>query len=977
MSTPLLGTKLYIPPVRPELVSRPRLIDRLDAGLSRPSQSGETPGFTRKLTLISAPAGFGKTTLLSEWAQALDGVCSSRAALDGVSSSTATLDGASPSSAALDTASPPTAIAWLSLDEGDNEPTRFLAYLIAALQTVEAHVGKRALSILRSPQPPPAEAVLTSLINDISAIQGRVLLVLDDYHVIEASAIHDILTFLVAHLPSKMHLVVATRIDPVVPLARLRARGHLTELRAADLRFSPSEAAEFLNRVMGLELSAEDLATLEARTEGWIAGLQLAAISMRGQEDAADFIKSFSGSHRFVLDYLIEEVLEQQSEHVQTFLLHTAVLDRLTGSLCDAVQFGNGESPTGRDSSQTILEMLERANLFIVPLDEERRWYRYHELFADLLRQRLRQTEPGSIPTLHRRASAWYEQKGLADEAIDHALRGDDFERAARLIAERADVMWQHGEHARLRRSLLALPEESVFSRPHLCILRAWYLFASGHHVPAERCLQVVKQALEPGRVLSSAEESDSRSEIARPDRRYQLSDADRTTLQGRASAVRASMESYRGDVSGIIQHASQALEYLPEQETAWRCLAGIVLADAYGFTGDMKAAFQARQMALQACEAAGHTYYVMLAHLKLAVTAREQGRLERTIELCREQMQLADERGLSHGAAVGWSLAVWGEVLAERGDLDGGLIQVRRGMQLAERGGDLAVLGWTYLCLMRVLFSRGNLAGAEAMVRKVEQAAREFEFPPWIRNQVSAWQARLWLAEEEVQAASKWARKRGLVVAGDPQPPLEPDYFKLIEFIVVARILIAQERLEQATGLLQQLLEAAEAANRTTRVIEILLLQALALQAGGRMTEAMSRMERALTLSQPEGFVRIYVDEGPPMARLLYEAAARGIASGYARRLLAAFPATETEQPVGSDAQDARDEMIEPLSGRELEVLRLIAEGLTNRQIATRLFLSLHTVKVHARNIYGKLNVHSRTQAVARSQALGLLPRA
>jgi LuxR family maltose regulon positive regulatory protein len=436
-------------------------------------------------------------------------------------------------------------------------------------------------------------------------------------------------------------------------------------------------------------------------------------------------------------------------------------------------------------------------------------------------------------------------------------------------------------------------------------------------------------------------------------------------------------MESYRGDVSGIIHHASQAMEHLPEQDTAWRCLTGIVLADAHGFTGDMKAAFQARQMALAACEAAGHTYYVMLAYLKLAITVREQARLERAIEICQEQMDLADECGLSQGAVVGWSLAVWGEVLAERGDLDGGLSQVERGLQLAERGGDLAILGWTYLRLMKVLFSRGDLAGADAIVRKVEQVARESEFPPWITNQVSAWQARLWLAEDKLHAASEWARKRGLILAGEPQPPTEPDYFRLIEYVVVARILIAEERLEQATALLQQLLEAAEAGNRTTRVIEILLLQGLALQEGGCTAEAMTKIERALTLSEPEGFVRVYADEGRPMARLLYEAASGGVAPEYARRLLAAFPVADTGQTVESSDQSSRDEMVEPLSGRELEVLQLIAEGLTNREIAASLFLSTHTVKAHARNIYGKLNVHSRTQAVARSQAMGLLPQA
>jgi LuxR family maltose regulon positive regulatory protein len=910
------------------------------------SGSQETPGFARKLTLISAPAGFGKTTLVSDWLRDLR----SRTAKEGQSDYRTV---------------------WVSLDEGDNEPTRFLAYLIAGLQTIEAHVGKRALSILRSPQPPPTEAVLTSLINDIAAIPGQIILVLDDYHTIDVPPIHDTLAFLLEHLPPQMHLVIATRVDPPLPVPRLRARGQLTELRATDLRFASSESAEFLNQVMGLDLSLEDITALERRTEGWIAGLQMAAISMQGRKDATSLIQSFTGSHRFILDYLVEEVLEQQPGDVQGFLLKTSVLARMTAPLCDLI--------TDRDDSQEILEKLERANLFIIRLDEERRWYRYHELFADLLRHRLRQAQPEQLPTLHRRASEWYEQNGFQDEAIEHALRADDSQRAATLIEEHADAMWRRGEHEALRTALVGLPEELVLSRPHLSIFQTWYLFAGGQQRAAERSLQAVEQALEHDLILTPIEGSHRAPETSPPQRRSP--DTDRARLRGRAAAIRAFMASYRGDIPGIIQHAGQALEHLPEQDTAWRCLTGIVLGDAQGFTGDMNAAFQARQAALEACQTAGHTYYVMLAYLKLAITLREQGRLQRTLECCQRQMQLAKSRGLSHGGVVGWSLATRGEVLAEMGDLEEGIRVARRGAQLAARAGDSTMRGWSTLCLVRALFSSGDTVDAEEILQRMAHTAREPAGPPWITNQIGTWQARLWVAQNKLEAASQWARERGLIVAGEAQPPHVLDYFSLIETIVAARILIARGQLDGATDLLQRLLKAAEAGNRTTRVIEILLLQALVSQARGDTSEAMSRLEQALGLAEPGGFIRIFVDEGPPVARLLHEAAARGIRRDYAGRLLALFEDTtkdqgRTTEPTPSSSATGHPSLIEPLSERELEVLQLIAEGLTNREIAARFFLSLNTVKTHTRNIYGKLNVHSRTHAVARSRALGLLPR-
>ncbi len=921
MESTLLQTKLFVPPARAELVSRPRLVERLDA-----ESLGQSGSFARKLSLVSAPAGFGKTTLVGEWVQAMGG------------------------------ATPPIAVAWLSLDESDNDPTRFLTYFIAALQTVQAEIGKGALGGLQSPQPPPAEAVLTGLINEIAALPDQIVLVLDDYHLIDAQPIHDALAFLLRRLPPQLHLVIATREDPPLPLARLRARGQLTELRATDLRFTASEAAEFLNQAMGLDLSPEDVAALERRTEGWIAGLQLAAISMQGGRDAKDFVESFTGSHRYVLDYLIEEVLEQQTESVQAFLLRTAILDRLTGSLCDAL--------TGQRDGRATLETLERANLFLVPLDEKRRWYRYHHLFADLLRQRLHQTHPQQGVDLHSRASVWYEKNGFTDQAIEHALRAQDFERAVDLIEELADTLWGRGEGIKLRDWLLKLPVELLFSRPHLCVYHAWHLFLGGQFEMAEQTIQAIEHVLDSS--TERADETEREGHVS-------LTEYERRKLRGRIAAVRAFMMSYRGDVPGIIQYANLALERLPEHDLTWRSMTAIVLGDTYGFTGDMAAAYKARFEALKVCEAVGDVYLIMIANLKLAITLREQGKLRRTVEICRQQMQLAREFELSQTRSFGWLLAVWGEALAELDDLDGAIDKVKKGVELSEAGGDILMIGWSYMCLMRVLFSRGDIAGVEENLRRVTRIVQKASKSPWVTDLAAVWQTQLWLAQNKLEAASQWAAERGLDTDSESKSLRDVHFFLLLDYILYARVLLAQGRLDEAHRLLLRLLEAAEANDRTSRVIEVLLLQALVYQAQGSTRQAIITLEQALTLAEPEGFVRIFVDEGPPMARLLYEALSRGIAPDYARRLLAVFPAVEPEQ---ADQSAANDELIEPLSERELEVLHLIAEGLTNPEIAARLFLSPHTIKAHARNIYGKLNVHSRTQAIARSRSLGILPR-
>ena len=874
MVTQLLATKLYIPPLRPELVPRPRLIERLNES----SRSGH------KLMLVSAPAGFGKTTLVVEWLRQTD-----------------------------------QPFAWLSLDEGDNDPVRFFTYLLVALQRVDPDIGKTAQAMLQAAQPPPPEPLLTGLINDIAETPHPFIFVLDDYHTINTQSIHDSLAFLLEHLAPQMHLIIAARADPPLPIARLRGRGQLTELHAADLRFTTNEVGAFLNEMMGLALSAKHVAALERRTEGWIAGLQLAALSMQGRDDVSGFIQAFTGSHRYVLDYLTEEVLNRQSKDIQAFLLQTAILDTLTGSLCDVV--------TGRADSHRTLEALEAANLFLIPLDEERRWYRYHHLFADLLRHHLQRERSDLVPELHRRASAWYEENGLIPEAVSHALASGDAERAAGLIEWTAWLVLTRGEMTTLLGWLDALPNDLVRSRPLLGVLRAWALAFKGEWDGVES----------------------------------QLQEIDVQPVAGDVAAVRAYAASIHGDVPSTIRFAQEALELLAEEKWFSRGIVALSLGIAYQSSGELVAAGQALTKAIAFSLAAGQRHMTMVATAILGQVQEMQGRLRQAIQTHREALELASDTGSRPVPVACMAYVGIAEPLYEWNDLDGAMRYAMQGIKLSELGGFVSYALAGHAILAQVYQAQGDVDSALEVIQKAERLAHRHDYA-YVMAVVAELRARLWVARGNVAAASRWAREHRLSAVDDLGVPHE------IEQMAVARVLIAEGQPGEALRLLALLLEVVEAAGRIGSMIKILALQAHAFQAQGDVDPALSALERALSLAEPEGYVRTFVDEGEPMARLLRRAMAQGIAPNYVSKLLAAFG--EAVEPPPSVVQP----LIEPLSERELEVLRLIAAGLSNREIAQELVVAVSTVKSHINHIYGKLAVTSRTQAVAKAQALDLL---
>src|SRR6266498_1213324 len=864
MAAPVLATKLYIPPPPPKVVVRTRLIERLNEGLSAGG----------KLTLISAPAGFGKTTLVSEWITGSD-----------------------------------RQVAWLSLDEGDGEPVRFLTYLIAALQTVAPNIGEGIMGALQSSQPPPIELLLTALLNNINSIPGDFVLVLDDYHVIDATQVDEALTFLVEHLPPQMHLVITTREDPALPVPRLRARRQLIEFRAADLRFTPSEAAEFLNQVMDLNLSLEEVAVLETHTEGWIAGLQLAALSMRGRQDIPGFIQAFAGDNRYIVDYLVEEVLQRQPQPVRNFLLQTAILDRLSGPLCDAV-IGNHPEGTGQEASSARLESLQRGNFFLIPLDDKRHWYRYHHLFADVLRMYLMTEQPDQVPALHRRASEWYEQNGSATDAIHHALAAKDFDRAADLIERAVPAMRQSRQEATMLGWLQTLPDELFHRRPVLSVYYAGALLLNGKLEGVESRLRDAERWLDTNTNRSERLEASSVEMVVVDENEFRR-------LPGWIAIYRAASALALGDVPETMKYARLALELVQEEDYVGRGAAAGLLGLAYWTSGDLEAAHRTYADGMANVQKAGYLSDAIGSAIALADIRIAQGRLHEAMSTYERGLQLSTEQGahVLRGTAdmyVGMS-----ELHRERDDLHAATQHLLRSQELGEHTGLPQNRYRWRVAMARIREAEGDLGGALDLLNEAERLYMS-DFFPNVRP-VPALRARVWVAQGELGEALGWVREKGLSVADDLS------YLREFEHITLARVLLARYRSERtagaihdATRLLERLLQAAEEGKRTGSVIEILVLQALAHQTRGDIPAALASLQRALTLSEPEGYVRIFVDEGLPMASLLRAVAKQGIASRYVRRLLAAVNKTKDSTP-------AKQGLIEPLSERELDVLRLL----------------------------------------------------
>lgn len=940
MRVPILKTKLYIPPERAGLVSRPRLMERIDRGLAQ----------GHKMTIVSAPAGFGKTTLLSDWIHQRE------------------------------RQSKPGQVAWVSLDERDNEWIRFWTYVLEAFSGLSAlstyAVGRTALEMLASPQVPPVEAVLTELINDVVEVGmvqpvprqepattalDRLILVLDDYHVITSQQVSQGLCFLIDNMPPSMHVVLATRADPALPISRLRGRQLLTEITAADLRFGPEEAVVFLNQAMELGLSAEEVAALEQRTEGWIVGLQMAAKALRpmvtgGGRNAhtvSDYIAAFTGSHRYVLDYLTDEVLSREPEAVQRFLLETSILKRLSGPLCDAV--------TGGPGGQNMLERLDASNLFIVPLDGDRQWYRYHHLFADLLVKRLKRAHPELVNDLYRRASAWYEGADLIEEAIVYGLAGADYERSVKLVeAHAVRQMMSSRKETTIATWLDAFPTEILDVHPWLSVYMGWTRYWMGERDEVEPCLLRAEQALKQKKALGAEGQG--------PD---PFPDAERKLIAGYTAAIRAHHALTNRDIPRVVQMANRAIDFLPEGDYM-RCEAAVALGGAYWSEGDIKgsqAAFsQARATALQS----GYPPLAVPSACYVAMQQTKQAHLHEAHETYQEALMWATGANNRLLPVAGFPLIKIGDLLREWNDLEAAERDISHGIELCKQLGQADVLAEAYVMRVRLELAQGKLDQVPGSLQQVAGITHRVNIDPWIASWADDCRLDLWLRTGDERAVDRWLEQNG------PRLDADLDYQRDLDHLQLARVLIARCDVQtegpdpRVWRLLDRLLDASLRAGWIQKEISIHILRSLAFRSAGNREQALEEVERALVLAEPGGYVRIFCDGGDPMADLLRQAFQRGLAVSYVGHLFAAFEGqSDVEQRVASTAVEP---LLEPLTEREMEVLVLVAEGLSNREIGERLYITRGTVKAHTSNIYSKLGVQNRTQAVARARSLGLL---
>jgi LuxR family maltose regulon positive regulatory protein len=895
----ILRAKLYVPRGRLGAVARTRLYARLDEGVRR------------DLTVVSAPAGFGKTTLLADWSR--------QSGLP---------------------------VAWVSLDERDDDPIRFLSYLLAAIGTIHDGFGESTRAFLGSlPSSEELEPVLTALSNEILELPHDFVLVLDDYHVLRSGAVHDALAFLLEYAPPPMRLVVAGRGSPPLPLARLRAAGRLTEIGEAELRFTLEEASDFLGGTMGLDLSGEGIVALENGTEGWIAGLQLAAHALKGRENEVRSAENFSGSTRHVFDYLAEEVLSRQPEDVREFMLKTSIVETLNAPLCEAL--------TGAGNGRVMLERLERENLFLVPLDVVGRYYRYHHLFAAFLRERLRRTHPDTVSALHRRAGLWYERDDCIAGAVEHALAAEDFGRAADMIGEEAGTRRRYVDASQLLRWLGALPDGLVRLRPQLSILYAWALVHSGELEHAERRVRDTEAALG----LDTGASTDN------------LSDEERTIL-GEVCIVRARMAAMREDAPLTTKQSNRALELMPEDELYLRGDVALDLGHAYCSVGDFDSASEAFARAAATGREADDLRTALFALHYRASLEISRGHLLKAENLLLDGKRLAEDRPDGAPAVAGIIDVGMGDLHYQRGELDESRRLSEEGIERGRRSGEAKILVYGYVNLARMYMARGDAETAHALVLRAGSL-----LPKW--PLIWAWRARLWLAQGDVAPAARWAREYGA----------SEDYLSYprhLERITMARVLLAEGRTGEAFDSLEGLLSEARSSGMAAYEMELLVLLALACERRGETGQAMDHLNAALALAEPEGFVRVFVDEGPPMATLLrcliqdsHNGGVRtfpnGTPEGYAGTLLERF-ALEAPRAGNGGTREARAPGIEPLSDRETEVLALVADGRTNSQIAGELYLSVGTVKAHVHHIFGKLLVRNRSQAVARARELQLL---
>jgi len=891
----LLYTKLHPPPVREKQVVRLRLLERLDAALHQ------------RLTLVCAPAGYGKTTLLSQWVYRLTGPAG-----------------------------------WVSLDRSDNDLAQFLRYLLAAIQRIDPDVGVLIPKMLQPPRPLSVSAVWVVLINDLAASKKEFILILDDYQEVENQAVHEALEYLIEHMPGNLHLIIATRSDPPINLPLLRARGQLLEFRAAELCFNTDDAGLFFQDIMGMPLEEREVTALVQKAEGWVAGLQIAAILLQNQSNLPKAVQTFTGSHRHILDYLATEVIERLPGYTQEFLCQTAILDHLEASLCDAV--------TGRSDSRQILEQLDREYYFIVPLDDDRRWYRYHRLMVEALRLKTEGLDRAQLAELHCRASIWYEEQVMIEAAIDHAFKASDLDRAAELIEGGAEAILKRSQVAKLLEWLGSLSEEQIRERPRLNIAYAWALLLKGGSIHTVQARLEASATLTAGALVSAEE-----------------------------AVIRALIATLTGDVNQGFAYSHRALDELPADRIFLRSVALENLGMGYVIQGDIQSAIQAFKESIALARDSGNTMFAVASLSNLGGLYLIQGHLKFAEAVYHQALELATTQFGQRLPVACRALLGLSEITREWNNLEQARELLEEAVQLSQQYSETGELVM-YLSLARVLQAQGDVEKALDLMQKAQAIAIQSTGTAIDDRLVEVALVRLWLQQGNTPGPADWAARRGFEqdLSSEALPGRDtqiiPYDIREVEWLLYARLQLAQNRAEAALNTLAMLLAEAVKQGRSRRLHEILILMAFAYQATGSVDLAVDTLERSLKQAEPEGYTRVYVDEGPPMVKLLREAARRGIQKQYCNRLLSTFQ--QEDRILERASGEGQTGLVEPLSERELEVLRLLAEGCTNREVGERLYISLSTVKGHISNISGKLIARNRTESVARARQLGILPR-